>query len=124
MDPQDRIPGRRSQRLLGSARLLELSGTVVQRPLRDGLDVFGIRDLGFGIRDGLGIRGLDFGGANPEPPNPRSPESRIPNPESRVGTEYEPRPCMRVWPGEQYPLGANWTGVGGNFAVSPRYADR
>src|SRR5207253_10657291 len=88
MDPQDRIPGGRSQGLLGSARLLELSGTVVQRPLRDGLDAFGIRDLGFGIWDSGRSRdsGLDFGGADPEPPNPRSPES--PNPKPRIPRWY------------------------------------
>jgi len=29
---------------------------------------------------------------------------------------------MRVWPGDPYPLGATWTGVGVNFALFSAYA--
>ncbi len=31
---------------------------------------------------------------------------------------------MRVWPGQPYPLGATWTGLGVNFAVFSAYATR
>ncbi|MGE3509406.1 MAG: glycogen debranching protein GlgX [Vicinamibacterales bacterium] len=31
---------------------------------------------------------------------------------------------MRVWPGEPYPLGATWTGVGVNFALFSAYATK
>ncbi len=31
---------------------------------------------------------------------------------------------MRVWPGQPYPLGATWTGLGVNFALFSAYATR
>src|SRR5690348_16871648 len=31
---------------------------------------------------------------------------------------------MRVWPGEPYPLGATWTGVGVNFALFSAHASK
>src|SRR5258705_136927 len=31
---------------------------------------------------------------------------------------------MRVWPGEPYPLGATWTGLGVNFAIFSAHATR
>jgi pullulanase/glycogen debranching enzyme len=31
---------------------------------------------------------------------------------------------MRVWPGQPYPLGATWTGLGVNFAIYSAYATR
>ena len=31
---------------------------------------------------------------------------------------------MRVWPGQPYPLGATWTGLGVNFAIFSAYATR
>jgi isoamylase len=31
---------------------------------------------------------------------------------------------MRVWPGEPYPLGATWTGVGVNFAIFSAHATK
>src|SRR4029450_13093461 len=38
---------------------------------------------------------------------------------------FEPRPCnMRVWPGDPYPLGATWTGVGVNFALFSAHATK
>src|SRR5438128_12398430 len=33
-------------------------------------------------------------------------------------------PCVRVWPGEPYPLGATWTGVGVNFALFSAHASK
>ena len=29
---------------------------------------------------------------------------------------------MRVWPGQPYPLGATWTGLGVNFAIFSAHA--
>src|SRR5262249_43931030 len=40
------------------------------------------------------------------------------------GTALEPHPCVRVWPGYPYPLGATWTGVGVNFAVFSAHATK
>ena len=31
---------------------------------------------------------------------------------------------MRIWPGDPYPLGATWTGVGVNFALFSAHADK
>ena len=31
---------------------------------------------------------------------------------------------MRVWPGQPYPLGATWTGLGVNFAIFTAHATR
>ncbi|HXI28883.1 MAG TPA: hypothetical protein VNG89_10675, partial [Vicinamibacterales bacterium] len=31
---------------------------------------------------------------------------------------------MRVWPGDPYPLGATWTGVGVNFALFSTHATK
>ncbi len=31
---------------------------------------------------------------------------------------------MRVWPGQPYPLGATWNGVGVNFAIFSAHATR
>ena len=31
---------------------------------------------------------------------------------------------MRVWPGQPYPLGATWTGLGVNFAIFSAHATR
>ena len=31
---------------------------------------------------------------------------------------------MRVWPGDPYPLGATWTGVGVNFALFSEHATK
>jgi isoamylase len=31
---------------------------------------------------------------------------------------------MRVWPGQPYPLGATWTGLGVNFALFSQHATR
>src|SRR6516225_3174528 len=40
-----------------------------------------------------------------------------------AGIHIEPRLCvMRVWPGDPYPLGATWTGVGVNFALFSAHA--
>jgi hypothetical protein len=50
-------------------------------------------------------------------------DSRIPSPHPN-GTALEPRPCVRVWPGDPYPLGATWTGVGVNFALFSAHATR
>jgi glycogen operon protein len=36
----------------------------------------------------------------------------------------EKQSTMRVWPGKPYPLGANWDGVGVNFAVYSEHATR
>jgi isoamylase len=35
-----------------------------------------------------------------------------------------PDSAMRVWPGDPYPLGANWTGVGVNFAIFSAHATK
>ena len=32
------------------------------------------------------------------------------------------RAIMRVWPGQPYPLGATWTGLGANFAIFSAHA--
>src|SRR5438876_9157652 len=40
------------------------------------------------------------------------------------GTKCEPPPCVRVWPGDPYPLGATWTGVGVNFALFSAHASK
>src|SRR5207247_3502169 len=34
------------------------------------------------------------------------------------------RPAVRVWPGDPYPLGATWTGVGVNFALFSAHATK
>ena len=31
---------------------------------------------------------------------------------------------MRVWPGQPYPLGATWSGLGVNFAIFSAHATR
>src|SRR6266508_6370221 len=36
----------------------------------------------------------------------------------------DPRPCVRVWPGDPYPLGATWTGTGVNFALFSEHATK
>ena len=41
-----------------------------------------------------------------------------------TGTALEPRPSVRVWPGDPYPLGATWTGVGVNFALFSAHAEK
>jgi len=40
------------------------------------------------------------------------------------GTRHEPQPCVRVWPGDPYPLGATWTGAGVNFALFSAHATK
>ncbi|MEO8256084.1 MAG: glycogen debranching protein GlgX [Acidobacteriota bacterium] len=40
------------------------------------------------------------------------------------GTENDTRQRARVWPGDPYPLGATWTGVGVNFAIFSAHATR
>src|ERR1051325_6176533 len=42
----------------------------------------------------------------------------------RAGIRHEPRPCVQVWPGDPYPLGATWTGVGVNFALFSEHATK
>src|SRR5205814_6691368 len=41
-----------------------------------------------------------------------------------VGTYLEASAAMRVWPGDPYPLGASWTGVGVNFAIFSAHATK
>src|SRR3982074_1408593 len=50
--------------------------------------------------------------------------ARIPNPDNSTGTALEPPPDVRVWPGDPYPLGATWTGVGVNFALFSAHATK
>jgi isoamylase len=40
------------------------------------------------------------------------------------GIDRDTRPGTRVWPGDPYPLGATWTGVGVNFALFSAHATR
>src|SRR6516162_9509558 len=40
------------------------------------------------------------------------------------GMPLDRRPRVRVWPGNPYPLGANWTGVGVNFALFSAHATK
>jgi isoamylase len=43
---------------------------------------------------------------------------------ARRGTERVAACAVRVWPGDPYPLGATWTGVGVNFAVFSAHATK
>src|SRR3954463_4462135 len=40
------------------------------------------------------------------------------------GNAFEAPRLMRVWPGQPYPLGATWTGLGVNFAIYSANATR
>ena len=40
------------------------------------------------------------------------------------GSVFEELSGMRVWPGQPYPLGATWTGLGVNFAIYSSHATR
>ena len=59
--------------------------------------------------------------------NPRLLEQRralVQRPLRDTGIALEPRPCVRMWPGDPSPLGATWTGVGVNFALFSEHAER
>src|SRR5690349_18036697 len=45
-----------------------------------------------------------------------------PNPTGKFFDGFPRR--MRVWPGQPYPLGATWTGLGVNFAIFSAHATR
>src|SRR5215211_3933600 len=51
---------------------------------------------------------------------------RHPRPSGKLGvraaTFLKNRDPMRVWPGQPYPLGATWTGLGVNFAIFSAHA--
>src|SRR5262249_22661759 len=55
---------------------------------------------------------------SPSPDPPPSPPIPVPC------TSLEPHPCVRVWPGYPYPLGATWTGTGVNFAIFSAHATK
>ena len=56
--------------------------------------------------------------SNRQPPHP------LRRGHSFCNTSAEARCRMRQWPGDPYPLGATWDGVGVNFAIFSEHATR